>query len=236
MKPRSGLSRRAALIGLTTSPTGILAAAGPALSAAPIGAEGGSCLVTPRSIEGPFYLDPRLVRTDIGEGRPGTALRMRLRVIEAGPCTPIANARIDIWHADAQGLYSGYEGQGDRQRLSTVGQTFLRGTQFTDGSGWAAFASIYPGWYPGRATHVHFKVLIEARTLLTGQMYFPDAINASVYGAVPAYGNRAFKRDIVNGTDFLARREDPQGRGVCTVERTGEGYLASLVIAVDRRA
>lgn len=229
MKPPSGLSRRAALIGLTASTTGLVGA-----GTASAATEPGTCLVTPRSIEGPFYLDPRLVRADIDEGRPGARLRMRLRVIEAGPCTPIPGARVDVWHADAQGLYSGYEGQGDRGRVSTVGETFLRGTQFSDDAGWASFETIYPGWYPGRATHVHFKVLIEARTLLTGQMYFPDAVNASVYAGVPAYGNRALKRDTLNASDFLARREDPQGRGVCTVERAGDGYVAALVIGVDR--
>ena len=76
--------------------------------------------------------------------------------------------------------------------------------------------------------------VIEARTLLTGQMYFPDAVNASVYAGAPAYGNRALKRDTLNAGDFLAGREDPQGRGVCTVERTGDTYVASLVIGVDR--
>lgn len=234
MKPPSGLSRRAALAGLTAASTGLLGTAGGPLEAAPAGAEIGTCVLTPRSIEGPFYLDPRLVRADIGEGRPGARLRMRMQVIEAGPCTPIPNARVDVWHADAQGLYSGYEGQGDRGRVSTVGQTFLRGTQFSDDAGWAVFETIYPGWYPGRATHVHFKVLIEARTLLTGQMYFPDAVNAAVYAGVPAYGGRALKRDTLNAGDFLARREDPQGRGICAVERMGDGYVASLVIGVDR--
>jgi protocatechuate 3,4-dioxygenase beta subunit len=230
MTQTSGLSRRAALIGLAASSSGLVGTPGRAAT----GQGAGVCLLTPRSIEGPFYLDPRLVRAEIGEGRPGARLGLRLRVVEAGPCTPIRDARVDVWHADAQGLYSGYTGQGDRERLSTVGQTFLRGTQFSDETGLVRFETIYPGWYPGRATHVHFKVLIERRTLLTGQMYFPDDVTSAIYGA-GAYGNRLFKRDTLNGNDFLLRREDPEGRSICRVAPSGDGYLAALTIGVDRR-
>ncbi|SFM72163.1 Dioxygenase [Methylobacterium pseudosasicola] len=103
------------------------------------------CVLTPQSIEGPFYVDPKLVRIDITEGRDGIPLRLRLRVIHAGPCTPVADARIDIWHCDARGLYSGYPGQGDDRSIDTSGQTFLRGTQTTDSEGCATFDTIYPG-------------------------------------------------------------------------------------------
>jgi hypothetical protein len=92
------------------------------------------CFLTPQSIEGPYYLDPRLVRAEIAEDRPGVPLRVDLRVIEGDTCEPSAGARVDIWHADAQGIYSGYEGQGDKQTLSTVGQKFLRLLRRVDGS------------------------------------------------------------------------------------------------------
>src|ERR1041384_5224148 len=96
------------------------------------------CLLTPQSIEGPYYLDPKLVRAQIAEDRTGVPLRVDLRVIDGATCMPSVDARVDLWHADAQGIYSGYEGQGDKQDLSTVGQKFLRGTQFTDGKGAAS--------------------------------------------------------------------------------------------------
>src|SRR5436190_2223599 len=129
------------------------------------------CFLTPQSIEGPYYLDPQLVRARIAEGRAGVPLRVDLRVIDGATCKPSERARVDLWHADAQGIYSGYEGQGDKQDLSTVGQKFLRGTQFTDRAGRVRFETIYPGWYEGRATHIHFKVLVDERNVLTGQMY-----------------------------------------------------------------
>lgn len=229
---RPGLSRRAALIGLVASsaPTGVWGAA-PGTG----GPEPGRCFLTPRSIEGPFYLDPKLVRVDLSEGLTGLPLRLDLRIVEAGACTPVQGARVDVWHADAKGVYSGYEGQGDGRRLSTVGRTFLRGTQFSDATGAVAFETLYPGWYPGRATHVHFKVFVDARTLVTGQMYFPDETSETVYRTVPAYGNRPFKRDTLNADDAFARSEDPRRLGFCTVRREAGRCLASLTIGVDGR-
>src|SRR6266705_3581342 len=102
------LSRRAAFAALSL----------PAANAAPLadaGAFRDVCFLTPQSIEGPYYLDPRLVRAQIAEARTGVPLRVDLRVIDGATCKPSAGARVDIWHADAQGIYSGYEGQGDKQ-------------------------------------------------------------------------------------------------------------------------
>ena len=233
MTQRPALSRRAALVGFSAAPSLVIATARGAFAAPP---QPSTCLLTPQSIEGPFYLDPRLVRPDLTEGRPGVPLRLDLRIVEAGACTPLRGARVDVWHADAQGLYSGYDGQGDRRRISTVGQTFLRGTQVSDGLGAVAFQTLYPGWYPGRATHVHFKVFVDSRTLVTGQMYFPDEINEAVYRTEAAYGNRLFKRDTLNATDVFARSEDPRRLGFCTMRREGGGYVASLTIRVGGRS
>ncbi|WP_336492039.1 intradiol ring-cleavage dioxygenase [Methylobacterium nigriterrae] len=195
--------------------------------------EDGSCLLTPQTIEGPFYLDPKLMRSDITEGRAGVPLRLRLRVIEAGPCTPIAGARVDIWHCDAKGLYSGYPGQGDSRSLDTSGQTFLRGTQMTDAAGVVTFETIYPGWYAGRATHIHLKAFLDARTMLTGQIYFPDALNEFLYTQVPAYTGRRAERFIVNANDGIANEEDPNRRAFCAVKEERDRYVASLTLGVD---
>jgi protocatechuate 3,4-dioxygenase beta subunit len=171
------LSRRAAFAALSVPAVSALASAA---RAAPLGDASGFrdvCFLMPQSIERPFYLDPRLVRAQIAEGRTGVPLRVDLRVIDGATCKPSERARVDIWHADAQGIYSGYQGQGDKQDISTVGQKFLRGTQITNSEGAVRFETIYPGWYTGRATHIHFKVLLDDRNVLTGQMYFPDAVN-----------------------------------------------------------
>ena len=225
-------SRRGLLAALGAAAAGISARR--AEAAVPTPSEAGACLLTPQAIEGPFYADPRLVRADIAEGRPGVPLRLRLRVIEAGPCTPVAGARVDVWHCDAQGLYSGYPGQGDSRRMDTSGQSFLRGTQLTDAAGWVGFETIYPGWYVGRATHVHVKVFLDARTVLTGQVYFPDALSEFLYTRVPAYGGRRTERFVVNANDEFALEDDPGRRGFCAVKEERDRYVASLVIGIDR--
>ncbi|MGZ8410044.1 MAG: intradiol ring-cleavage dioxygenase, partial [Hyphomicrobium sp.] len=123
------LSRRDALRKLIVGTAGVSLATAARAQApaadvqAPATQPAGACVLTPQAMEGPFYFDPKLVRADITEGRPGAPLDLTLRVIEHGPCTPIANARVDVWHADAGGIYSGYNGQGDDGNASAEGQT-----------------------------------------------------------------------------------------------------------------
>jgi protocatechuate 3,4-dioxygenase beta subunit len=197
------------------------------------------CILTPEAVEGPFYFDPKLVRSDITEGRPGATLGLTLQVVSAAECVGVKAARVDLWHADGLGMYSGYRGQGD-DGISTRGQTFLRGTQFTDAKGQVGFATIYPGWYPGRTPHIHFKVLLDAKSVVTGQLYFPDDLSARIYASDAPYRERKARRDMTaNAEDFIFQ---DQG-GVDTlvsVKQEGGSYLASLIIGVaasgDKRA
>ena len=77
------------------------------------------------------------------------------QVAASGACTPLANALVDMWHCDALGVYSDVSSQ------NTLGQRFLRGYQVSDANGQVQFLTIYPGWYAGRAVHIHFKVRTE---------------------------------------------------------------------------
>lgn len=236
MPNTSLLSRRAAFAAFSLPATGLFVSSARAAPLADTSALRDACFLTPQSIEGPYYLDPRLVRSQIAEGRTGIPLRVNLRVVDGATCEPSAGARVDLWHADALGIYSGYEGQGDRQDISTAGQKFLRGTQFTDGNGSVSFETIYPGWYAGRATHIHFKVLLDDRNVLTGQMYFPDAVNEFIYANVSAYSNRLNPRSVVNANDRFANFHDPNRLSFCAVKEERDCYAASLVLAVDRFA
>ena len=193
-----------------------------------------ACILTPQSEDGPFYLDPKLVRADVTEGKPGVPLSLRLRVIEAGRCTALSNARVDIWQCDARGVYSAFPGQGERHNIDMTSKTFLRGTQMTNGAGWAEFATIYPGWYPGRATHIHFKVFADDKTVLTGQTYFPDALNEFIYGNVGEYTGRPRQRATLNVNDYVVRKSDPSRLAFCAVKEQRDRYVASLTIAVAR--
>lgn len=205
--------------------------------AAPVAADAApACILTPQAEEGPFYSDPKLVRTEIAEGKPGVPLALRLRVIEAGSCTAIPDARVDIWHCDARGLYSAFPGQSDDHNVDATGKTFLRGTQTTDGAGWVGFNTIYPGWYDGRTTHIHFKVFLGDRTVLTGQTFLPDALNEFIYTNVPDYGGRARQRMVINANDHVIERSDPEHRAFCAVKEERDRYVATLTLGIDRRA
>jgi protocatechuate 3,4-dioxygenase beta subunit len=235
----TGISRRGALAGLAGSAAliggpKVAPAAGPDTSGLSAAAAN-VCRMTPRMVEGPFYFDPALVRENITEGRKGVPLKLVLQVVEGATCQPISDARIDVWHCDATGQYSGYDGQGDGAAISTKGEKFLRGTQLTGASGEATFTTIYPGWYRGRTTHIHFKVLLEAKSMLTGQMYFPDALSEHIFANVAPYNSRTEKRDTLNSTDWIASA-DGDHISYVAVREEKDGYVAALVIGVDRNA
>jgi protocatechuate 3,4-dioxygenase beta subunit len=201
--------------------------AGPAAPAKP---NGKICILTPEAAEGPFYFDPKLVRAAIAEGKAGAPLALTLQVVEAGTCGPLDKVRVDIWHCDGLGVYSGYARQ---ETGSAEGETFLRGTQFTDGDGMVRFDTIYPGWYPGRTPHIHFKVILDDKDLVTGQLYFPDSVSARVYAAHSAYRERKQERATANADDFIFLEQNGAGT-LADTEEAGGSYRAALVIGINR--
>ena len=234
------ISRRQILGSLAAGAAGTGIDAQLALAEAPVTAlaaadqPAGICVLTPQAVEGPYYFDPKLVRADITDGRPGAAVQLILRIVETGSCAPLANARVDVWHADAGGVYSGYTRQGDSGDVSTKGQTYLRGTQMTDGTGSVTFRTIYPGWYPGRTPHIHVKVLLDTKSMLTGQIYFPDELSGRIYRERQPYATRPVA-DTTNATDGIFKSGEREGGGiVLAIKEEPQLLVASLVIGVDR--
>jgi len=233
--PKSILSstRRGFLTLASASAAGLLQTGrAQAATESPAAGTDDACILTPQSEEGPYYLDPRLVRADITEGKAGVPLALRLRVIEAGSCAPISGARVDIWHCNGEGLYSGYANQ--TGGVDTSGQTFLRGTQFANANGIVEFATIYPGWYRGRTTHIHFKVFLDEKTVLTGQIFFPDALSQYIYQNVEPYSVRGADRDVMNTNDNIAAQATRAS--FAYVKELEEGLLVAMIIGVDPNA
>lgn len=215
--------RRRTLVGLT----GIIVAA---MSAGRAWAQGPrSCVLTPEAGEGPFYLDPKLLRSDITSGKPGAPLQLALQVVRAGDCATLANARVDVWQADALGLYSGYakqSGVGGISTASAVGAQYLRGTQVTDAAGNVQFRTIFPSWYGGRTPHVHFKVFLGGNEVVASQIFFPDEISKEVFAEWQPYREHASKRRTFNDND-------PIKQGIYSdVLRQGRAYAAKAVLVV----
>jgi protocatechuate 3,4-dioxygenase beta subunit len=191
-----------------------------------------SCILTPQADAGPYYFDAKMRREDITEGHPGAPLQLRFVVLQAGSCKPLAGARVDVWHARADGFYSGYRGQGDDHTTDTSGGTFMRGTQFAGPRGEVSFRTVYPGWYEGRTAHIHFKVFTDEKSVLTGQMYFPDALSQYLYTNVSAYKRKA-ARSTFNYNDGLALMDLAHG-GFCDIKEEADHYLATLILGIDQ--
>ncbi|MEU8677513.1 intradiol ring-cleavage dioxygenase [Streptomyces sp. NPDC048560] len=183
--------------------------------------------LTSETTEGPYYIDADKIRRDITEDREGILMTLRLKVIDSDTCKPVKQAAVDIWHCDALGLYSGYEGMsgggpggpggggtppsgtptdaptgtptgtpptgepggggpggGGGHSEPTDDKRYLRGTQLTDKHGYVEFRTVFPGWYQGRAVHIHTKVHVGGKmtdagyegghTCHTGQFFFSE--------------------------------------------------------------
>ncbi len=180
-----------------------------------------SCVLTPEMTEGPYYIPDEAVRRNITEGLPGAPLALRLTVVSASTCKPIAGAKVDVWHASALGAYSGVQGNTG---------TFMRGVQPANAHGVALFETVYPGWYTGRAVHIHVKVHLGGNVVHTGQLFFPDTLTDRVYQRSP-YSTRP-ARDTRNTTDAIFRNGG--SRSMLKVARSGSGYVGAIVLGVHR--
>jgi len=209
-------------------------------TSATTGSKGAACVLTPEVTEGPYYLDIDKVRSDITEGKAGTPLDLKITVVDASGCTPIRDAAIDVWHCDAGGVYSGFSqasaggpggpggGPGGSQP-ATDNQTFLRGTQLTDAGGLGEFHTIYPGWYRGRAVHIHMKVHVGGSVVHTGQLFFDDGLTDQVYRSAP-YNSRG-ARDVRNSADSIYRGAGAAS-AVLAMTPSGNGYVGEITVGV----
>ena len=150
------------------------------------------------------------------------------RVTADGACAVLPGAQVDIWHCDALGVYSGVE---DR-RSDTRDQQFLRGYQVSDKGGVVSFATIYPGWYRGRAVHIHFKVRVPGEgdriDEFTSQLYFQDELTDRVHAAQPYASNRGQR--LLNSRDMIFREGGTQL--ILPVAEDAGGYAATYRIAM----
>jgi protocatechuate 3,4-dioxygenase beta subunit len=180
-----------------------------------------TCMLTPELTEGPYYIAGERVRRNITDGQPGMPLTLRLGVVDASTCRPIRGAAVDIWHADASGIYSGF-GAGSSSR------SFMRGIQRAEANGVATFQTVYPGWYMGRAVHIHVKVHVAGNVVHTGQLFFPDTLTDRVYRRAP-YSKRP-NRDVRNANDSIF--VNGGSKSMLKLARRGSGYVGTIAMGV----
>ena len=190
------------------------------------GTTSGACAVINSETEGPYpdrtgmISNQAFYRQDITEGKPGTPLTLALTVVSvANGCAAVANATVEAWQCDAAGAYSEY----------TTPGTFLRGLQRTGANGKATFNTVYPGWYAGRATHIHLEVFVNGASVKTTQMAFPEDVSAAVY-AQGVYASRG-QNPTRNSTDNVF--SDGTTNELATLTGSpSAGYTAALQIGV----
>jgi protocatechuate 3,4-dioxygenase beta subunit len=202
---------------------------------------------TPQQTEGPYFVDGMPNRSDIrsdpsdGSVQQGIPLHLIVHVYglnKNGSCVPLKGAKVDIWHANSQGIYSDIADQG------TTGKEFLRGYQLTDNNGTARFTTIYPGWYQGRAIHIHDKVRTfdgSEKTLeWTSQLYFDNSVNEQVHKQ-PPYSKHG-PPDITNeqdgiyagpSTDGLVQSNTGKHLMVNLTKGEGQSYIGTFNIVLN---
>ncbi|GLF92954.1 intradiol ring-cleavage dioxygenase [Streptomyces yaizuensis] len=210
--------------------------------------------------EGPYYLDYDKQRVDISEGRPGTPLALRIRLLNAKDGKPVPDASVDIWQCDALGIYSGYEETSEAMNNGELvfdgpipklppdsRTTFLRGFQMTGRDGWVRFRTVFPGWYTGRTVHIHVKVhtrgvlldraYAQGVTVHTGQVFFPEDLTAAVSRVRP-YTRNDLPRTTNTTDPFYSG--DTAADGLLAVEwdraDATRPIQASITTAVDLEA
>jgi protocatechuate 3,4-dioxygenase beta subunit len=227
-----GTATTAVPTGAATAGSSATALATASASAAAAASALPACVVAPELTEGPYYLDVDLERSDIrtntsdGAVVDGAPLTLEWLVSQAdgSACVPIADVVVDVWHCDALGVYSGVSGNTGN---------FLRGFQRTDTDGRASFTTIYPGWYTGRAVHIHFKIRTDpdgsAGFEFTSQLFFDDEFSKGVY-ATGVYVQKG-AQDVPNASDGIFNQSDEAT--LLAVTQDGDGYKATLPIAVQ---
>jgi protocatechuate 3,4-dioxygenase beta subunit len=188
-----------------------------------------SCTLTPEVTQGPYYLDLDKVRRNITEGKRGLRLDLRIKVVDADTCKAHENAVVEIWHCDAGGTYSGFSQEG------TAGKTYLRGTQLTGENGVAQFRTIYPGWYQGRAIHIHMKVHVGGQTVHTGQLFFNDSVSDRVVRLSPYSSHRGTR--LRNRADQIYKQAGGSGALLRLRRRKAsafrKGLIGTITVGID---
>ena len=192
---------------------------------------------TPQQIEGPYFVDDMPNRSDIrsdpsdGSVQQGIPLHLVLHVydVDKGSCIPLSGAQVDIWHANSQGVYSGVQDAG------TGGMMYLRGYQLTDDNGTVRFTTVYPGWYEGRAIHIHAKVRTfegSEKTLeWTSQFYLNNSINEQAH-TQPPYSKHGLP-EVTNEGDMIYKGASSDG---LVQSNTGERLMLNLTKDDDEQS
>ncbi len=196
--------------------------------------KGATCALTGELVEGPCYDSASEELQDISYGYSGLPMRMQLRVLD-GNCKPIAGAVVDVWHVSPVGKYSGNDAAHEAIAFCTendadfTSHLYFRGKQKSDANGVVTFDSCFPGWYSGRAIHVHTTISVNGQAYLTTQLCFDDALNEAIVSSQPLYDARGLP-DTHNADDGVFNADDYKAHLFKTERMIDGAMLASKTI------
>ncbi len=191
------------------------------------------CTLIPSETAGPFPLDLTAntfyFRQDVRENKPGVQLNLKLKIFGLENCLPVPNVRVNIWHCDKDGLYSGYSQSGNQGQ---AGLTYLRGYQIADANGEVTFTTIFPGWYTGRICHIHFQVYVSPVYAAISQLTFPLALKNALYADNPTLYTKGADPLTFNTDNIFSDGYEYQLATLTPNNDTG-GYDAYLEVAIQ---
>lgn len=193
-----------------------------------------SCVLLCQMTPGPCTADT-VDRQDVSEGYPGLPVRLALKIVNADDCSPVEGAFVEIWHTQRAGIYSGMTPGGNFCNLgneSAKAELYFRGSRTTDAEGRVDFDTCYPGWYGGRAIHIHFRVVVDGNDHLISQLFFDDALNEEICTTHPDYDEFG-SPDTLNTTDGIIGDVGDLAPYLLETARMADGaMLASKVVAI----
>jgi protocatechuate 3,4-dioxygenase beta subunit len=200
-----------------------------------MGMGGTPCALYPSQTLGPCYARMPAMREDISDGMAGLPLRLSFLVVRGNACMPVPDASVDIWHSGVDGVYSAFTiGSICNPSMTDVRQEmFCRGHGLADEAGRVDFSTIFPGWYSGRAVHIHFTVRIGGSEEVTSQLYFDDALVTEIQaqGEYAARGMRSTTNDA--DRTFRSGGASPDEVLMSTAKRPDGALHAWKVLAIS---
>lgn len=187
----------------------------------------GACTLIPSETAGPFPLDltenAKYFRKAINETKTGVPFNVKIKIIGANNCLPMKNLRVNIWHCDKDGLYSGYD---NNMNAGQAGLSYCRGYQFTDANGVVDFTTIFPGWYNGRICHIHFQVYVSTSYAAVSQFTFPIATKNALYAANSALYTKGADPMAISADNIFSDENGAVVQLATLTKNTSGGYDA----------